>query len=37
MISNLDEAFKKSTLQKEVDKEFAYTLLIDIRKQDYKL
>lgn len=37
MISTLDEAFEKSTLPKEVDKEFAYSLLLNIRKQYYKL
>ena len=37
LISNLDEAFNNSSLPKEVDREFALNLLLDIRKTYYKL
>jgi predicted nucleotidyltransferase len=37
LIANLDDVFEKSNLPKEVDKEWALDLLLNIRKTHYKL
>lgn len=37
MIAGLDEAFKKSTLPEKVDNDYIYTILLDMRKNYYKI